>query len=89
MRLSAAQISPLGLNFFARGLAYTGRNITKRFGDCDNNARLTYLERPALEQFSGAREDPFETVYGRTTVAFEVSNRPRFCNSPRIRLTRE
>jgi DNA-directed RNA polymerase specialized sigma24 family protein len=34
-----------------------------------NNARLTYLERPALEQFSDAREDPFETVYGRELLS--------------------
>jgi DNA-directed RNA polymerase specialized sigma24 family protein len=27
------------------------------------NARLTYIDRPSLEQFSDAREDPFETVY--------------------------
>jgi hypothetical protein len=34
-----------------------------------NSARLTYLERPSLEQFSDTREDPFETVYGRELLS--------------------
>jgi len=34
-----------------------------------NNARLTYIERPSLEQFSDTREDPFETVYGRELLS--------------------
>lgn len=33
-----------------------------------NNGKLTYIDRPSLEQFSDAREDPFETVYGRELI---------------------
>jgi len=32
------------------------------------NGKVTYIERPLLEQFSDAREDPFETVYGRELI---------------------
>lgn len=34
-----------------------------------NGGKLTYIERPSLEQFSDAREDPFETVYGRELLS--------------------
>src|SRR5579863_1355906 len=30
-----------------------------------SGGKLTYIDRPSLEQFSDAREGPFETVYGR------------------------
>jgi len=34
-----------------------------------NGGRLTYIDRPTLEQYSDAREDPFETVYGRELLS--------------------
>lgn len=34
-----------------------------------NNGKVIYLERPSLEQFSDAREDPFETVYGKELLS--------------------
>jgi DNA-directed RNA polymerase specialized sigma24 family protein len=34
-----------------------------------NGGKLTYIERTSLEQFSDAREDPFETVYGRELLS--------------------
>jgi len=34
-----------------------------------NGGKLTYIERASLEQFSDAREDPFETVYGRELIS--------------------
>lgn len=33
------------------------------------NGKVTYIDRPSLEQFSDAREDPFETVYGRELLS--------------------
>src|SRR5215469_4674785 len=35
----------------------------------ERNGKLTYIERASLEQFSDAREDPFETVYGRELIS--------------------
>lgn len=35
----------------------------------ERNGKLTYIERVSLEQFSDAREDPFETVYGRELIS--------------------
>ena len=34
-----------------------------------NGGRVTYIDRPTLEQYSDAREDPFETVYGRELLS--------------------
>lgn len=35
----------------------------------ERNGKLTYIDRPSLEQFSDSREDPFETVYGRELLS--------------------
>jgi DNA-directed RNA polymerase specialized sigma24 family protein len=35
----------------------------------ERNGKLTYIGRASLEQFSDAREDPFETVYGRELIS--------------------
>lgn len=34
-----------------------------------NGGRITYLERPTLEQYSDAREDPFQIAYGRELLS--------------------
>ena len=34
-----------------------------------NGGRITYLERPTIEQYSDSREDPFQIVYGRELLS--------------------
>ena len=34
-----------------------------------NGGRITYLERPTIEQYSDSREDPFQIVFGRELLS--------------------